>query len=105
MSPEISERSFERAIECALLQYGPDACEGDSTAVLLVAGVMRPAMGVAVALSLAYWMLISAGMKIPLRYAFGYPAGAAMALWIAVRSATRGARRVEWRGRTYDMRG
>jgi chlorobactene glucosyltransferase len=73
--------------------------------VLLVAGVARPAMGVAVAFSLAYWMVISAGMKIPLRYAFGYPAGAAMALWIAVRSATRGARRVEWRGRTYDMRG
>lgn len=33
MSPEISERSFEAAIECALLQYGPDACAGDSTAV------------------------------------------------------------------------
>jgi type I restriction enzyme R subunit len=33
MSPEISERSFEEAIECALLQYGPDACAGDSTAI------------------------------------------------------------------------
>jgi type I restriction enzyme R subunit len=33
MSPEVSERSFEEAIECALLQYGPDACAGDSTAV------------------------------------------------------------------------
>ena len=33
MSPEISERSFEEAIECALLQYGPDACAGDATAV------------------------------------------------------------------------
>ncbi len=29
MSPEISERSFEEAIECALLQHGPDACDGD----------------------------------------------------------------------------
>ncbi len=28
MSPEISERSFEEAIECALLQRGPDACAG-----------------------------------------------------------------------------
>ena len=28
MSPEISERSFEEAIECGLLQYGPDACAG-----------------------------------------------------------------------------
>src|SRR5437763_16568156 len=25
MSPEISERAFEEAIECALLQHGPDA--------------------------------------------------------------------------------
>jgi type I restriction enzyme R subunit len=33
MSPEISERSFEDAIECALLQYGPDACGGDATNV------------------------------------------------------------------------
>ena len=33
MSPEISERSFEEAIECALLQHGPDACAGDATAV------------------------------------------------------------------------
>ena len=33
MSPEISERSFEDAIECGLLQHGPDACVGDTTAV------------------------------------------------------------------------
>jgi type I restriction enzyme R subunit len=33
MSPEISERSFEEAIECALRQFGPDACAGDATAV------------------------------------------------------------------------
>jgi hypothetical protein len=26
MTPKISERSFEEAIECALLQDGPDAC-------------------------------------------------------------------------------
>src|SRR5207244_12570409 len=26
MSPEISEHSFEDAIECGLLRYGPDAC-------------------------------------------------------------------------------
>ena len=34
MTPKISERSFEEAIECALLQHGPDACPGDATAVL-----------------------------------------------------------------------
>jgi type I restriction enzyme, R subunit len=33
MSPDISERSFEQAIECGLLQYGPDACVGDSNAL------------------------------------------------------------------------
>ncbi|MCC6766596.1 MAG: putative DNA binding domain-containing protein [Deltaproteobacteria bacterium] len=33
MSPEISERAFEAAIECGLLQFGPDACAGDATAV------------------------------------------------------------------------
>ena len=31
MSPEISERSFEEAIECGLLQYGPDACARDTS--------------------------------------------------------------------------
>jgi type I restriction enzyme R subunit len=33
MSPEISERAFEEAIECGLLQDGPDACLGYATAV------------------------------------------------------------------------
>jgi hypothetical protein len=32
MTLEISERSFEEAIECALLQYGPDACAVDASA-------------------------------------------------------------------------
>ncbi len=33
MRPEISERSFEEAIECGLLQGGPDACPGEAPAV------------------------------------------------------------------------
>jgi type I restriction enzyme, R subunit len=33
MSPKISERSFEDAIECGLLQYGPDDCAGDASGV------------------------------------------------------------------------
>lgn len=33
MSVEVSERSFEEAIECALLLHGPDACLGGTTAV------------------------------------------------------------------------
>jgi type I restriction enzyme, R subunit len=33
MSPDISERSFEEAIECGLLQFGPDACPGEASGV------------------------------------------------------------------------
>jgi len=33
MTPDISERSFEEAIECGLLQGGPDACVGHADAV------------------------------------------------------------------------
>ena len=33
MSPDISERAFEEAIECGLLQHGPDACAGDADTV------------------------------------------------------------------------
>jgi len=33
MVVDISERSFEEAIECALIQNGPDACPGDATEV------------------------------------------------------------------------
>ncbi len=33
MTPEIAERAFEDAIECALLQHGPDACAGGTIEV------------------------------------------------------------------------
>ena len=33
MTPDISERAFEAAIECALLRHGPDACPDDAAAV------------------------------------------------------------------------
>ena len=33
MTPDISERAFEEAIECALLRYGPDACPDDAAGV------------------------------------------------------------------------
>jgi hypothetical protein len=33
VTPEISERSFEEAIEAALLAYGPDARAGEAAAV------------------------------------------------------------------------
>lgn len=33
MTPEVCERAFEEAIECALLRHGPDACADDDAAV------------------------------------------------------------------------
>lgn len=56
---------------------------------------------VATGLSAGFWMLISLGMGIPALYGVGYPVGAAMALYIALRSTWRGDRKVEWRGRVY----
>jgi chlorobactene glucosyltransferase len=72
--------------------------------VLLALGIGVPSALLAIGLSLGYWTAICVGMRIPPWYALGYPLGAAMALWIAVRSTVRGASRVEWRGRTYDLR-
>lgn len=56
---------------------------------------------VATGLSVGFWMLICHGMKIPAFYGLGYPIGAVMTLYIALRSIWRGSRRVEWRGRVY----
>jgi chlorobactene glucosyltransferase len=64
-------------------------------------GAWGPAAALAVALSAAFWMLVSYGMRIPAWYGLLYPLGAAMAIYIVLRSTWRGARRVEWRGRTY----
>jgi chlorobactene glucosyltransferase len=74
------------------------------TATMLVGALGAgplPAAGVAAALGALFWCLICYGMRIPPLYGLGYPLGAAMALYIAMRSTLRGRRRVEWRGRTY----
>lgn len=63
-----------------------------------------PSALVAVALSLVFWMLICYGMRIPPVYGAGYPLGAAMTLYITLRSIWRGSRKVEWRGRVYGRR-
>ena len=77
--------------------------------IALVLGGRSSAMGVAAAAatgaSALFWMLISAGMRIPPWYGLLYPLGALVALGIAVRSAWRGGRRVEWRGRAYTAAG
>jgi chlorobactene glucosyltransferase len=51
--------------------------------------------------SALFWTAASAGMGIPFWYGVLYPAGAAIATWICFRSAFRGRRRVEWKGRVY----
>jgi cellulose synthase/poly-beta-1,6-N-acetylglucosamine synthase-like glycosyltransferase len=56
-------------------------------------------------LSAVFWMLLCAGMRIPAVYGLAYPIGAAMTLYIVLRSTWRGERRVEWRGRVYGARG
>jgi chlorobactene glucosyltransferase len=68
-------------------------------------GGLLPAAAVAVAVSALFWALVSLGMEIPAVYGLGYPAGAALALYIALRSIWRGERRVEWRGRVYGTEG
>jgi chlorobactene glucosyltransferase len=56
---------------------------------------------IATAASLLMWIGIYAGERAPLRYALLYPLGAGMVAYIMIRSAWRGGRKVEWRGRTY----
>jgi len=58
----------------------------------------------AIALSATFWMLVSLGMGIPPLYGLAYPLGALVGLYIVLRSASRGARKVEWKGRVYDVR-
>ena len=59
-----------------------------------------PALTATVA-SLLFWIAFSAGLSVPFWWGFLYPLGALGALDIALLSAFRGARRVEWKGRVY----
>ena len=56
---------------------------------------------IATAASLLTWIGIYAGERAPVQYALLYPLGAGMVAFIMMRSAWRGNRKVEWRGRTY----
>jgi hypothetical protein len=74
-------------------------------------GALDPNLGnltapalVAVGVSAVFWMVFCHGMRIPALFGLGYPLGALMALYIALRSTWRGGRRVEWRGRVYRDR-
>ncbi len=71
----------------------------------LLAGLLPAAAAIAVGLSVLFWATICYGMGVPPIYGLGYPLGAAMLLYIVMRSTWRGAGRVEWRGRVYTARG
>lgn len=60
-----------------------------------------PFAGAATSASLAIWLVIYKEEGAPLRYALLYPLGATMVAFIMLRSAWRGRRKVEWRGRVY----
>jgi chlorobactene glucosyltransferase len=68
-------------------------------------GALGAAAAAASGLSAVFWSLISLGMRIPPWYGLLYPLGALTALGIGVRSAWRGGRVVEWRGRAYTASG
>jgi chlorobactene glucosyltransferase len=73
--------------------------------ILVPTGVLSSAMYTpaltAIGISLLFWALVSAGMRIPPWYAFAYPIGALALLYIVFRSTWRGAARIEWKGRSY----
>ena len=56
---------------------------------------------IATVLSLLIWIVIYKNEKAPIGYALLYPFGALVVAWIMIRSALRGARKVEWKGRIY----
>jgi chlorobactene glucosyltransferase len=75
-------------------------------ALFALVGVV-PLMGwvvAALALSALFWMLVSVGMGIPMLHGLAYPLGASVGLYIILRSVSRGARKIEWKGRVYDIR-
>ena len=52
-------------------------------------------------ISLVIWLAVYRAEGAPVGYALLYPLGAGMVAYIMIRSALRGSRKVEWRGRVY----
>jgi chlorobactene glucosyltransferase len=69
-------------------------------AVWLATGA--PAALVTVLLSLCVWLEIYRQERAPLGYALLFPFGAVVVAYIMLRSAWRGRRKIEWKGRTYS---
>src|SRR5436309_1089233 len=63
------------------------------------------AAGLATFAWLLTWFAVYIAEGVPVWYALLYPFGAAIVAFIMIRSAWRGRRRVEWRGRVYRMSG
>lgn len=61
------------------------------------------AAAIATLVSLVTWVAIYAAERAPVWYALLYPLGASFVAFIMLRSAWRGGRRIEWRGRTYTQ--
>jgi chlorobactene glucosyltransferase len=62
------------------------------------------AAAVATVLSFATWLVIYRNERAPLIYAVLYPLGATVVAAIMIRSAIRGGRKVEWKGRRYGTK-
>jgi hypothetical protein len=60
-----------------------------------------PVAAAATLLALATWLLVYHNERAPLGYAFLFPVGALAVAGIMMRSAWRGSRKVEWKGRVY----
>ena len=56
---------------------------------------------VATVLAFVFWVMFSIGIGVPFWWGLLYPLGALGALDIALRSAWRGSRKIEWKGRVY----
>ena len=73
-----------------------------AAALIGIAEGLLPAALLATGLAALFWAVMSAAMRIPPWYGLAYPLGSLVFLYIVARSTWRGARRVEWRGRTYS---
>ncbi|MGH7656899.1 MAG: glycosyltransferase [Gemmatimonadales bacterium] len=77
--------------------------------VVLIATVMgavpgaQEAAAIASAAAFVFWVIFTAGMRIPAWYGLLYPLGTVIMLFIVLRSVWRGGGHVEWKGRIYDI--
>jgi chlorobactene glucosyltransferase len=66
----------------------------------LVPASLTLAAAIATAAVLLWWLVVYPAMRVSPLYAFTYPLGACVLLWIVVQAVVRG-QRVQWKGRAY----